>query len=80
MPADGRQGGGDDGLVECAQKHRQHDAEHDGPNLGMRERARLCRLSASWILRVLDSCLLRRAVDGSAARALAKWDKCGGGG
>ena len=41
MPANGRQSGGDDGLVERAQKHRQHDAEHDGAHFRVRERARL---------------------------------------
>ena len=41
MPADGRQRGGDDGLVERAQEHRQHDAEHDRAHFRMRERARL---------------------------------------
>ena len=41
MPADGRQRGGDDGLVERAEEHRQHDAEHDGADFRMRERARL---------------------------------------
>ena len=33
VPADGRQRGGDDGLVERAEEHRQHDAEHDGARL-----------------------------------------------
>ena len=41
MAADGRQRGGDDGLVERAEKHRQHDAEHDGADFRMRERALL---------------------------------------
>ena len=43
MPADGRQRGGDDGLVERAEEHRQHDAEHDGPDFGMRERRQFRR-------------------------------------
>ena len=41
MPADGRQRGGDDGLVERAEEHRQHDAEDDGADLGMRQPRRL---------------------------------------
>ena len=41
MPADGRQRGGHDGLVERAEEHRQHDAEHDRPDFRMRERRRL---------------------------------------
>ena len=43
MPADGRQRGGDDGLVERAEEHRQHDAEHDGPDFRMRERGQFRR-------------------------------------
>ena len=51
MPADGRQRGGDDGLVERAEEHRQHDAEHDGADFRMREprafRARVSRRAIS---------------------------------
>ena len=34
---DGRQRGGDDGLVERGQEHRQHETEHDGADLAMTE-------------------------------------------
>ena len=44
--ADGRQRGRDNGLVERAQKHRQHDAEHDGADFRMRQRAGF--LPAFW--------------------------------
>ena len=43
MTADGRQRGGDNGLVERAEEHRQHNAEHDGPDFRMRERRQLRR-------------------------------------
>ena len=54
VPADGRQRGGDDGLVERAEEHRQHDAEHDGADFRMCERARLglyrrVRLGFLWL-------------------------------
>ena len=47
LAADGRQGGGDDGLVERRQKHRQHQADDDGADFilvqrrGRRERRRI---------------------------------------
>ena len=34
---DGRQRGGDDGLVERGEEHRQHEAEHDGADVAMAE-------------------------------------------
>ena len=44
MPADGRQGRGDDGLVQRREKRRQHQAEKNGANLGVAHRtARRCR-------------------------------------
>ena len=43
MPADGGQRGGDDGLVERAEEHRQHDADDDGADFRMAERRRLGR-------------------------------------
>ena len=38
LPADGRQRGGDDGLVEGGQKHRQHQAHQDGADFAWRQR------------------------------------------
>jgi hypothetical protein len=35
---DRRQGGGDDRLIERRQQHRQHDADYDRPDLGVRQR------------------------------------------
>jgi hypothetical protein len=35
MPADCGQCGGNDGLVECPQKHCEHDAKHNGPDFRM---------------------------------------------
>ena len=37
IAADGRQGGGDDGLIERGEEHRQHETEHDGADLAMAE-------------------------------------------
>jgi hypothetical protein len=44
MPSDRRQRRCDNGLVEGPKKHREHDAEDDRPDLGVRQRAyfRLC--------------------------------------
>ena len=38
LPADGRQRGGDDGLVQRGQKHRQHQAHQDGADLALGQR------------------------------------------
>ena len=38
LAADGRQRGGDDGLVERGQKHRQHQAHQDGADFARRQR------------------------------------------
>ncbi len=40
LPADGRQGGRHDGLVERRQKHRQHQADDDGADFILGERRR----------------------------------------
>jgi hypothetical protein len=44
MPPDGRQRGRDDGLVQRAQEHRQHDADDNRANFRMGERRRLALL------------------------------------
>jgi hypothetical protein len=38
LAADGRQRGGDDGLVEGGQKHRQHQAHQDGADFALGQR------------------------------------------
>jgi len=38
LPADGRQRRGDDGLVECGQKHGQHQADQDGADFALSKR------------------------------------------
>ena len=38
-----RQGDGDDGLIECAQKDREHQTDDDAAPLGVRERRGRCR-------------------------------------
>ena len=38
LPADGRQRGRDNGLVERGQEHRHHQAHQDGAGLGLRQR------------------------------------------
>ncbi len=53
--AHGRQGGRDDGLIERAEKHRQHQADDDGAGFGMRQRAGLRRrrnLAVAALLRL----------------------------
>ena len=40
LPADGRQRGRDDGLVERGQEHRQHQAHQDGADFAWRQRRR----------------------------------------
>jgi len=38
LPANGRQRRGDDGLVKCGQKHRQHQAHQDGADFAWSQR------------------------------------------
>lgn len=40
LAADGRQRGGNDGLIERGQKHREHQAQQDGPHFAFRQRRR----------------------------------------
>ena len=65
MPADGRQRGGDDGLVERGEERRQHQAEEDGAHLGVADRRRLI----GWIGRRWRRCARRRAQHGGGLAA-----------
>ena len=60
MHADGRQRGGDDGLVERAEEHRQHDADDDGADLGVRQRLVLERLVLRGRMRAVRAAVRRR--------------------
>ncbi len=64
LPADGRQRGGDDGLVERGQKHRQHQADQDGANFardGLGQYLLVGRLTAlPFELVHADVCLIGR--------------------
>ena len=69
LAPDGRQRGGDDGLVERGQEHRQHQAEDDGPDLVLRQRDRrrkgrsvtdaddLARKAGQFLGEVVGQCL-----------------------
>ena len=50
MPPDGRQRGRDDGLVECSQKHRQHQADKNGVVHDVREfNTQTCEQLNAWL-------------------------------
>src|SRR6516164_5758788 len=80
---DGRQGGGDDGLIERGEEHRQHEPEHDGADLamtehpasGLRARLRLGHFRFRHLGYVFRFCAPR--LPGVASKSLSEWVQVG---